>query len=81
MTPTKSAAATTCVVLAFNGRNQLAVPAGPGAAGFALTGADPAAAAAALTAAFPRHTPPAEYYEATTPHGVVRVFQIGRAHV
>ena len=64
---------------AFNGRNQLAVPAGPGAAGFALTGADPAAAAAALTAAFPRHTPPAEYYEATTPHGVVRVFlsQVG----
>ncbi len=69
----------TCVVLAFNGRNQLAVTANSATAGFALTGADPAAAAAALTAPFPVHTPPAEYFTATTPSGPVRVFltQVG----
>jgi 4-hydroxy-3-methylbut-2-enyl diphosphate reductase len=77
MTPPSPAAATTCAVLAFNGRNQLAVPAASDA--LAFVGADPAAAAAALDAVFPQHTPPAEYFTANPPQGPVRVFlaQVG----
>ena len=45
MTPKSPATpGATCVVLAFNGRNQLAVPAAPGPAGLVLSGPDPAAA-------------------------------------
>lgn len=82
MTPKSPATpGATCVVLAFNGRNQLAVPAAPGPAGLVLSGPDPAAAATALAAVFPVHTPPAEYFMVTTPSGPVRVFltQVGTA--
>lgn len=77
MTPPSPPAGATCAVLAFNGRNQLAVPAA--AAGLAFAAPDPAAATAALAAAFPHHTPPAEYYAAAGPAGQVRVFlaQVG----
>jgi 4-hydroxy-3-methylbut-2-enyl diphosphate reductase len=79
--PPSSAPGATCTILAFNGRNQLAVPAVPGPAALAVAGPDPAAAAAALAALFPVHTPPAEYFTATTPGGPVRVFvtQVGAA--
>jgi 4-hydroxy-3-methylbut-2-enyl diphosphate reductase len=81
MTTSPATPGATCVVLAFNGRNQLAVGTVAGPAGCVLAGPDPTAATAALMAAFPIHTPPTEYFTVATPDGTVRVFltQVGAA--
>ena len=58
------------VLLAFNASNQLAVRPGPAGLEPAFAGPD---AAAALAAAFPEHTPPAEFFALDQPAGRLRV--------
>jgi len=72
--PTRSAASTPCLLLAFNASNQLAVRAAGTSLGPAYAGADDAAAVALLRADFPEHTPPDEHFTCTTGGPACRVF-------
>ncbi len=71
--PAANVPALVCV-LAFNGSNQLAVRQLGAKAGLPFTGTDLAMATARLEGAFPVHTPPAEYFTATTGGRSYRVF-------
>lgn len=74
MTSVLSAPPSLCCLLAFNGSNQLAVRRLGRQAGLAFSGSDLAMATARLDAAFPEHTPPAEYFSTVTGERVYRVF-------
>jgi 4-hydroxy-3-methylbut-2-enyl diphosphate reductase len=79
MSPVSAAPATLCCILAFNPRNQLAVRRRDGRGDLAFVGDDLVAATAQLEAAFPRHTPPVEYFSAEFGDASYRVFfsQVG----
>ena len=63
-----------CVLLAFNGRNELAVRRAGTRLGHAFVGADEAMALARLAANFPVHTPPDEHFACTVNGPTYRVF-------
>ena len=69
-----TAAPALCVLLAFNGSNQLAVRRSGTRVDHAFVGADEAGAEARLAADFPTHTPPAEYFRCTVNGSDYRVF-------
>ncbi len=79
MFPASAALSAPVCILAFNAGNQLAVRPHPAGDGLAFTGADLAAATARLAAAFPVHTPPAEYFATGGDGARARVFfsQVG----
>ena len=68
------ASSSACCILAFDARNQLAVRRTATGFGLPFAGADLGAAAAALGAAFPAHTPPAEYFSSTLDGAPCRIF-------
>src|SRR6185295_8466234 len=72
--PLLSAPPALCVLLAFNGSNQLAVRAAGASLDLAFVGADEATARARLQACFPVFTPPAEHFTCTTGGPAGRVF-------
>ncbi len=72
--PLLSAPPALCVLLAFNGSNQLAVRLAGTRLGHAFVGADEAMALARLQASFPTFTPPAEHFTSTTGGPAGRVF-------
>jgi len=63
-----------CVLLAFNANNQLAVRRSGTNLGHAFVAADETTAAARLETGFRVHTPPAEYFTASTDGTLLRVF-------
>ena len=72
--PRLSAPPALCVLLAFNGSNQLAVRSAGTRLGHAVVGAAAAMALAQLRTCFPVTTPPAEHFTCTTGGQACRVF-------